>query len=99
MKPLFASKYALRVSAALAAVGILLFAAGCGNSSGLPQVIGGSYTNASLKGQYVISQTGLAVNQSVTAVAPFSETIVFTADGNGNMVGILDDFNQSGSLF
>jgi hypothetical protein len=88
-----------RWSAAVAVAGILLFAAGCGSSGSLPQVIGGNYTNASLKGQYVISQTGVGVNQANTGVDPFSETIVFTADGNGNLTVDLDDFSQSGTFF
>jgi hypothetical protein len=99
MNPLDSSKCVFRVCAALAAAGILFLAAGCGNSNGLPQVIVGGFTKASLKGQYVISQTGTGVNQSGTGVNAFSETIVFTSDGNGNLNLLVDDFNQGGSPF
>lgn len=99
MNSLFSLKYAWRWLAALAAMGILLLAAGCGTGGGLIHSLGGNYTNASLKGQYVISQTGIGINQAVTAADPFSETIVFTADGNGNLTVAVDDFDQSGTLF
>src|SRR5215470_1626070 len=99
MNPLDASKCSARVSALVAVTIILLLAAGCGNSNGLPQVIGGGFTKSSLKGQYVMSQTGTGVDQLDALINPFSETIVFTSDGNGNLNLLVDDFNQAGSLF
>jgi len=47
----------------------------------------------------VISQTGIGVNQAGTGVNPFSETIVFTADGSGNVTVTVDDFDQVGGPF
>jgi hypothetical protein len=76
----------------------ILWRTGCG-SSGMIHSLGGGFSKASLKGQYVISQTGIGVNQAVTASDPFSETIVFTADGSGNLSATVDDFNQSGTPF
>lgn len=90
-------KCALRLSVTLAMTGILLL--GCGSGGSLPQVLGGNFSNASLSGQYVISQTGIGVNQQGTGVDPFSETIVFTADGNGHLTVAVDDFNQTNTLF
>jgi hypothetical protein len=71
---------------------------GCG-SSGLIHSLGGGFSKSSLKGQYVISQTGTGVNQAGTGVNPFSETIVFTADGSGNVTVTVDDFDQIGGPF
>jgi hypothetical protein len=99
MKSLTSLKCVLPLSAVLAMTGALLLATGCGSSPTLPKILGGSYTNASLKGQYVISQTGIGVNQQGTGVNPFSESIVFTADGTGNLTVAVDDFNQTGTLF
>jgi hypothetical protein len=98
MNPFSLSKCAYCTLAVLALAGILLLAA-CGNSGGLPQTLGGNYSNSSLKGHYVISQTGIGVNQAGTAVDPFSETIVFTADGNGGLNVKVDDFDQVGGPF
>ena len=63
--------------------------------------LGGGFSKASLKGQYVISQTGIGVVQpsAGNGVAPFSETIVFTADGNGDITVTVDDFDQVGGPF
>jgi len=73
---------------------------GCG-SSGLIHSLGGGFSKSSLKGQYVISQTGIGVEQPTvgTGVAPFSETIVFTADGSRNVTVTVDDFDQVGGPF
>lgn len=90
---------AARVSVALAVTGLLLLALGCGTGGSLPPILGGNFTNASLNGQYVISQTGIGGNQQGTGVDPFSETIVFTADGNGHLTVAVDDFNQTNTLF
>ena len=47
----------------------------------------------------MIAQTGVGVNQARTSADPFSEIIVFTADGNGNLVIPVDDFNQDGTPY
>lgn len=96
MNPLASTKCAGRLLIALAAITSVLLMVGCG-SSGNPIIppLGGGFSNASLKGQYVIAQTGIGVNQQGTAAA-FSETVVFTADGNKNLTITVDDFNQDG---
>ncbi len=99
MKSFSSLKCAARVSIALAMMGLLLLALGCGTGGSLPPILGGNFTNASLNGQYVISQTGIGGNQQGTGTAPFSEVIVFTADGNGHLAVAVDDFNQTGTLF
>jgi hypothetical protein len=83
---------------ALATMAILLVAAGCG-SSPIIRSLGGGFTNASLNGQYVITLTGIGVNQHLTASDPFSETIVLKADGNRNLTINVDDFDQTGGPF
>jgi hypothetical protein len=96
MNPLASTKCAARVLMALAAMIGILLAAGCGSGSGIIRSLGGGFTKASLNGQYVIAQTGIGVNQAGTSADPFSETIVFTADGNGKLNVTVDDFNQDG---
>ena len=100
MNPLASSKCARRVLMALAAISGILLIAGCG-SSGIIHSLGGGFSKASLKGQYVISQTGIGVEQPQVGngTAPFSETIVFTADGSGNVNVTVDDFDQVGGPF
>lgn len=88
---------ARRVLMLLAALASLFLTVGCGSSNGSIGSLGGGFTTSSLKGQYVISQTGVGVNQALTSSDPFSETIVFTADGNGKVSVVLDDFNQDGA--
>jgi hypothetical protein len=98
MNPLTSSKCARRVLAALAAISGIFLALGCG-SNGSIQSLGGGFSKASLKGQYVISQTGVGVNQAGNGVNAFSETIIFTADGNGKLTATCDDFDQVGGPF
>src|SRR5216683_5507995 len=98
MNPLASIKCARRLIMALAAITGILLIAGCG-SSGIIHSLGGGFSKASLKGQYVISQTGVGVNQQGTASDPFSETFVFTADGNGKLNITVDDFDQAGGPF
>jgi hypothetical protein len=88
-----------RVLVALAAIVGVLFTAACGSGSGSRITpLGGSFSRASLKGQYVIAHTGTAVNQSGLSADPFSETLVFTADGAGNLSVTVDDFGQDGQF-
>ena len=101
MNPLAPTRCAGRLLMALAAMTSVLLMVGCG-SSGNPIIppLGGGFSKASLKGQYVISQTGIGVDQApLTGVDPFSETIVFSADGNGNLNITVDDFDQVGGPF
>ena len=98
MNPLASTNCARRVLMALAAITGIILAAGCG-SNGIIHSLGGGFSKASLKGQYVIAQTGIGVNQAGTASDPFSETIVFTADGNGNVIETCDDFDQVGGPY
>jgi hypothetical protein len=89
-----------RVVGALLVAASFLFAMGCSNSnSPVIPPLNGNYTNASLKGQYVVSQTGIGITQAGNTSDYFSETIVFNADGNGNLTINVDDFNQSGTSF
>ena len=91
-----------RLAMALAAMATLLVAAGCGSGSGIGIIhpLPGGFSNASLKGQYVIAQTGIGVDQApLTGVDPFSETIVFSADGNGHLTITVDDFDQVGGPY
>lgn len=101
MNPLASAKCARRVLAALAIMTMISLTAGCGSGSGIVRSLGGGFSNSSLKGQYVISQTGIGFEQPQvgTGTAPFSETIVFTADGNRNITVTVDDFDQVGGPF
>ncbi len=77
--------------------GLLMFAMGCGSSSSSPFPINGSYSNASLTGQYAFMLSG---NQFIVASATsqgyYRESGVFTADGNGNLTAGTEDFNSAG---
>jgi hypothetical protein len=99
MNPLASSKCVTRVLMALAAISGIFLTAGCGSGGGPILSIGGGFSNSSLKGQYVISQTGIGINQALTSNDPFSETIVFTADGGGHLTIPVDDFDQDGTPY
>jgi hypothetical protein len=99
MNPRVSLQCASRVFAALVVMATLLAAMGCGSGLGLTHPLPGGFSNASLNGKYVIAQTGIGVNQAGTAADSFSEVIVFTADGNGNLTVAVDDFNQSNATF
>lgn len=98
-------KVVVRMLMVMAVAGGLVVASSCGGGSNNFGGGGGGgggnghFTSASLKGQYVISQTGIGVNQALTSADPFSETIVFKADGNKNLTVTVDDFNQDGTAF
>src|ERR1700693_4028187 len=98
MHPLTSSNCARRVLMALVAMTSILLIAGCG-SSGSIQSLGGGFSKSSLKGQYVISQTGVGINQAGNGVNAFSETIVFASDGSGKLTATCDDFDQVGGPF
>jgi len=97
MNPLVSPKCAGRLLMALAAVSSIVLAASCGNGTGLVPPLGGSFSKSSLSGQYVMKQTGTADNSGGTSADPFSETTVFTADGNGNLSILVDDYDQDGA--
>jgi hypothetical protein len=99
MNPLAWKQCPLRMVMVVAVLAILLVAAGCGNGSGIIRSLGGNFSKASLSGQFVITQTGIGVNQQLTASDPFSETIILQADGNGNLNVTVDDFDQVGGPF
>ena len=91
--------WSVRACAMAAVMAAVLFSVGCGTSGSTVPPLSGNYTNASLKGQYVIALTGIGVDQQSTGVAPFSETIVLTADGSGHLNVTNDDFDQVGGPF
>ena len=71
-------------------LGTLIFALACGSSSSSNFPINGSFSDASLNGQYAYRLTGFD-----TTNGSFTETGVFTADGAKHIVGGIDDFNSS----
>jgi hypothetical protein len=80
----------------LAALTSIFLTLGCGSGNPIVHPLGGSFSNSSLKGQYVMTQTGIGVS-SVTLGDLFSEVTVFTADGNGALNILADDFDQDGT--
>jgi hypothetical protein len=74
------------------ALGLLLFALGCG-SNGTFVPVKGPFSKSSLKGSYTYTLYGFD-----TTPASFSEAGVFTADGNGNITSGTDDFSENGSF-
>jgi hypothetical protein len=99
MNPLASTKCARRVFLALAAISGIFLTAGCGSNNGTIPSLGGGFSTSSLKGQYVITQTGLGAVQVGTGTAFFSETTVFTADGGGKITVTVDDFDQVGGPY
>jgi hypothetical protein len=83
----------------LAVLTSIFLTVGCGSGNPIVHPLGGSFTNSSLKGQYVMTQTGIGINQSGTSADLFSEVTVFTADGNGALNILEDDFDQDGTQF
>ncbi len=73
----------------------LLFCAGCGSSSGgVPGFIPkGSFSNASLNGQYVYQIEGFDFSNP-NNVVPYREAGVFTANGNKVITSATDDFSE-----
>ena len=75
-----------------------LLALGCGSSHSNNSVPGsmGSFTNASLKGQYAYTFSGIALITNSTSSAAYTEGGVFTADGAQHITAGTDDFSQNG---
>jgi hypothetical protein len=69
------------------------FAAACGGggSTPAPPPATGSFSNASLKGQYAFSMSG----QDAVSGSFFARIGSFTADGNGTITGGLEDVNTA----
>jgi hypothetical protein len=98
------TKCAARAALVLAVMALLLMAVGCGSSGNGNGGGGGGggntgFSNASLNGHYVFSQKGFGVTQDLQSTDFFSEGGIFTADGNGHLTNIIDDFTQSGQFF
>jgi hypothetical protein len=101
MNPLFGrSKCAARAAVAVAAIATLSLAIGCGFGGGGNGGGGGgggnngNFTNASLKGQYAFTLRGVGTPDGVNSFF-FVEGGVFTADGNGNLTSVTDDFIEN----
>jgi hypothetical protein len=91
MNPLAATKCAGRLFMALAAITSLILAAGCGNNNnGFVPPLSGNFSKSSLSGTYVLKQTGYVI-VSESQANPFSETTIFSADGNGKLNILQDD--------
>jgi hypothetical protein len=71
-----------------------MFALGCGSNG---SSVKGPYSNASLKGSYVVRLSGndsFIDNNNNLQTESYTETLVMTADGAGNLTGV-EDFNSS----
>jgi hypothetical protein len=76
----------------------LLICASCGSSSGtvtgfIPK---GNFSNASLNGQYVYQIEGFDLHNNGMS---YREAGVFTANGNGGITKVTDDFSEGGNVF
>jgi hypothetical protein len=70
----------------------LVAAVGCGSSGNIPLPNpSGNFSNASLQGSYVFEMHGF----DATSGNPYREVGVFSADGNGNITGGIDDSSFS----
>ncbi|MGB9073352.1 MAG: hypothetical protein WCC22_11990 [Terriglobales bacterium] len=89
-------KCVLRLAVALVAIASLIAAVGCGSSfnSGGGGGQNQGFSNASLNGQYAFTLRGVGTPDGVNAFL-FVEGGVFTADGNGNLTAITDDFIEN----
>jgi hypothetical protein len=86
-----------RWAAALVMAAILMVAVGCGSSSSNNGGGGGGnlgFGKASLNGHYAFTLRGIGTPDNVNSYF-FVEGGVFTADGNGNLTSITDDFIEN----
>ena len=78
----------------LPALALLVFAIGCGSNG---SSVTGPYSKSSLQGSYVVRLSGndsfIDVNNNLQT-EQYTETLVMTADGSGNLTGV-EDFNSS----
>ena len=89
----FPFKFLSKISL-LAALVLVLFALGCGSNGSSAT---GPYSVSSLKGSYVVRLSGndtFLDNNNNLQNEKYTETLVMTADGAGNLTGI-EDFNSS----
>src|SRR5208282_1560673 len=95
MNPHASIKCAGRLLMALAAIASIVFAAGCGSSSSSPPTPNNTgFSNANLKGTYVISISGEDLNTNTNDIGPFAIVGTINADGNGNITGGTVDIND-----
>jgi hypothetical protein len=79
---------------ALATIAIASYLSACGGGSTLaPPPPTGNFSNASLKGQYAFSMSGV----DVVFGAYLARVGSFVADGNGNITSALEDVNSLGA--
>ena len=83
----------------LGLVSLLFCACGTGNSGAVIGFIPtGSFSNASLSGQYVYQIEGFDFSVPNNVVS-YREIGVFTADGNGRITSATDDFSEGNTVF
>ncbi len=77
----------------------LVLSTACGSSNGsVPGFIPkGSFSNASLNGQYVYQIEGFDFSVNPNGV-PYREAGVFAANGSGTVTSVTDDFSEGGSV-
>ncbi|MBZ5656104.1 MAG: hypothetical protein LAO56_12605 [Acidobacteriia bacterium] len=97
MNPLAWKQCAPRLAMTLVAIAVLLTAVGCGDSVHIVP-INGNFSDASLKGQYAFTLRGIGTPDNINSFY-FVEAGVFTADGNGNLTAVTDDFVQDFQSF
>ena len=87
--------------APLAAILLASFCAACGSSTAIvgppPPPPTGTFSNASLKGQYAFLMGGTELCGGLST--PFTRAGSFTADGNGQITGGLEDVNVCTGVF
>ena len=87
--------------APLAAILLASFCAACGTSTAIvgppPPPPTGTFSNASLKGQYAFLMGGTELCGGLST--PFTRAGSFTADGNGHITGGLEDVNVCTGVF
>jgi hypothetical protein len=87
--------------APLAAILLASFCAACGTSTAIvgppPPPPTGTFSNASLKGQYAFLMGGTELCGGLST--PFTRAGSFTADGNGHITGGLEDVNVCNGPF
>src|SRR5271167_4430195 len=69
-----------------------VYGSGCGGSSSTPPPASGGFSNASLKGQYGFSMSGIDLSGAYLARAGS-----FAADGNGKITAALEDLGDLGA--
>lgn len=76
---------------------LLVTACGTGNGFVTGFVPKGNFSKASLKGQYVYQIEGFDFGANINGT-PYREAGVFSADGNGVLTSVTDDFSEGSSL-